>query len=253
MPRQPDERYKAASRLLAARIVRRTLPKKFLDLLGKVSDRNLEKRFRISRQTIIRLRRLLKIEHVLPLRNEFDWTPARLKLLGRRSDNALAKKFGVRKARISKMRRKLRIKPYRPFLAPFEWTPDQIERLGEDTDAAVAMELGILIGRVTWKRRLLCIAAYDQTKSISSYTWTHSTIALLGKHSDPKVSRMLGLSVTCVNLKRRSLGIPPKIKRRNFQWTKDRLADLSKLTSREFSIKYGIPRKDAYQKRYALE
>jgi len=244
------KRCAQASSLLAARVIRKTLPKKFFQLLGLRSDRFLEKQFRVHRRTIARLRKLLKIKSIQPVRHDIEWSPARLKLLGRRSDSTLARKFGVRRSRVSKMRRKLRIKAYRPYSPPFAWSSEQIQRLGEDTDAAIAHELGIPHGRVSWKRRQLGIPPFDTKASFNKVTWTRDDLALLGKHSDAKVSRMIGIFVSCVGLKRRSLGIPPKTKRRQVQWTEAMLEDLRKLKSGEFSKKYAIPPQAVYEKRY---
>ena len=68
--RKDRKRYEIASRLLATQIVRKTLPRKFFHLLGVLSDRILEKQFRVHRRTIARLRRLLKIQRIPPIRHE---------------------------------------------------------------------------------------------------------------------------------------------------------------------------------------
>ena len=180
-------------------------------LAGKVSDREISKRFDIGASTVRRYRLLHDIP---PFDPGSTAVPETLHdQLGTRSNYRLAQDFKIPVNRIATLRTEVGIpepKVLRPRFMPLEegiWTEETTALLGTMTDPALADLLGVSRFPVKKKRQELGIAAYQP----SYPEITAELAAEFGISSDSNLAKRLGVSANF-------------IRRARLKWSKNHLA-----------------------------
>lgn len=167
-------------------------PEIALSYLGRMSDRDLAKKYNLPLKKVINKRGALRIKAFKPV-----LVPEAIALLGQVPDLEIALRFNVPVSVVLKTRRSLGI-----YMVGRVWSPEEIEMLGMMTDKCISETCNISIGVVSHKRLSLGIAAYVQP------AWTLEYTALLGTIPDKKLSALSGISIAAVARKRSRQSIP---------------------------------------------
>jgi len=173
----------------------------WMDMVGKLSDREVARRFNISASTVRRYRLRAEISYC-----ENPGIPDELAGgLVSMTNYQLCQKFGVSIARISELRLKLEIpeprvkrEKFQP-LEPGLWTDEAVSLLGTMPDPELADRLGISRFPVKQKRQELGIAPYRK-----EYPEITAEIAAeFGVVSDGIIAKRLGVSTSFVQRARK--------------------------------------------------
>lgn len=222
-------------------------------LLGKIPDRAVALRARVSLKTVAAERRRRRIPAAAP-RRQVKWTPRMIALLGADSDVAVAAELGLTHSSVRWKRLRLGIPPYRLAFGRrqgYLWTPRALSLVGTATDADVARRLGISRDQVAYQRLKQGIAPY--VPGPRRIAWSREIIRFLGKHPDTEVARRFGIGGAAIAAKRRQLGIPAHRDVRMLRRT-PALARLLLLPNRELAQQAGINLKtvNALRREYGI-
>lgn len=199
-----DENPEQAKALQQKSIEVRTIkfPQEALDLLGKMSDADIGRKFNIKSATVALRRRKLGIPRYVP-----EFSPLKfvlpddcIALIGIEQDAVLARKYGVSEQVINRKRTELGLKAIGPKKK--DVPQGALELLGTMSDAKIAKKFGIsnhMVGRARQDRN---IPAYEV------YKWKESDIKLIGTMPDYKLAKQLGIGCHLVSSKRNALHIP---------------------------------------------
>jgi len=163
---------------------------------GKISDREVSKRFGIGASTVRRYRLLHGIPTFDP--RNIDIPKALRDQLGTRSNYQLAQDFKIPINYIEILRTDVGVpepKVVRPRFKPLEegiWTDEALALLGTMPDPALADRLGVSRFPVKQKRQELGIAAYQP----SYPEVTAELAAKFGKIPDSDLAKSLGVSTS---------------------------------------------------------
>jgi hypothetical protein len=161
---------------------------------GKISDREVSKRFGVGASTVRRYRLLHGIPTYDP--RNIDIPKALRDQLGTRSNYQLAQDFKIPVTYIGILRTDVGVpepKVLRPRFKPLEegiWTDEALALLGTMPDPALADRLGVSRFPVKQKRRELGIAPYQH----SYPEITAELAAEFGISSDSNLAKRLGVS-----------------------------------------------------------
>lgn len=167
-------------------------------LAGKMSDREVSRRFCVGSSTVGRYRLL----HGVPAYDPRDVVipEGLLERLGASSDYQLAQDFKIPANYITSLRANVGVpepKVFRTRFVPLEegiWTDETLALLGTMPDPALADRLGVSRFPVKKKRKELGIAPYQE-----SYPEITAEIAAeFGKNSDSVIAKRLGVSTTFI-------------------------------------------------------
>ena len=179
---------------LISRMLR--MPNDWKLLAGKVSDREISKRFGIGSSTVRRYRLLHDIPTCDP--KYIDIPEALLNRLETSSNYQLTQDFKVSANHLAALRLKIGVpepKVLRTLFKPLEegiWTDETLALLGTMPDPALADRLGISRFPVKKKRQELGIAPYQQ-----SYPEITAELATeFGISSDSELANRLGVSAS---------------------------------------------------------
>lgn len=164
---------------------------------GKMSDREVARRFGIGASTVRRFRHTNGIPEFLP--DNAELPPSLIVKLATDTNYRLAKEFGISIERIRQARARLKFaepKPVRERFKPLEdiWTNEAIALLGTMPDTEVADRLGISNFSVKKKRGELGIQAYKRLLP----EMTSEITSQFGKASDAELANQIGVSVSFV-------------------------------------------------------
>lgn len=165
--------------------------------VGKMSDREIARRFGIGASSVGRYRYSLGIPEFHPEDSEL---PAELiEQLATRTNYQLAQEFGVSIKHIKRKRVELRVqepKTFRERFKPLEdiWTNEAIAMLGQMPDTEVADRLDISNFPVKKKRHELGIQAYKRPVP----EITPEIVSAFGVVSDAELAGQLGVSVSYI-------------------------------------------------------
>lgn len=230
-------------------------PKELLDQLGKKSDLELSKQFKIPPTTIRNLRTRRGIVGVSRVGKDstapFVWTKQKDALIGTMPDTIVAIRLEVTVAIVRYRRAVLGIDAYvppqvvsgEPRNEPYNWTPEQDQLLGTMHDTELARQLTIKHSTVTYRRLCLGIEPYRTGGRID---WTDEMIRSLGTLPDNHIAAYFEIAPSSVKLKRLILNIPPngsdepeKLPQIPIRlWNK-----LGKVADTELEKQYNIPRR----------
>lgn len=164
---------------------------------GKMSDRDVSRRFGIGASTVRRFRQSSSILEFSPKDTELPHSL--IAQLAVKTNHRLAKEFGAPIKRIKQARIELKIpepKTIRERFKPLEniWTSEAIALLGKMPDTEVADRLGISNFPVKKKRQELGIQAYKRPLP----EITPEIASEFGSVSDGVIARRLGVSVSYI-------------------------------------------------------
>ncbi|WAJ37852.1 hypothetical protein OU800_01065 [Pseudomonas sp. GOM7] len=165
--------------------------------VGKMSDREVARRFGLGASTVRRYRQSNNILGFCP--EDTELSPDLIVQLATETNYRLAKRFGVSINRIKRARAELKIpesKISRERFKPLEdiWTSEAIALLGMMPDTEVADRLGVSNFPVKKMRRELGIQAYKRPLP----EMTPEIILELGGLSDAEIARQLGVSASYI-------------------------------------------------------
>lgn len=213
-----------------------TLPAPLIRQLGKRTDSELAREFKVSVNHVRKERRRRNIASS----THVEWTPKRLSMLGTMPDAEVARKLNLWTNTVFAKRVSLNIDPFNPSMekSKFQWKAAHLKRLGKDSDGRIAKDLGISDSVVTAKRHSLGRPA--SRISVAKHPWTKQEIAMLGKKPDTVVAAATGRGRRHVRAKRESLGIPPFQIQRSIQWTSAVVRKLGKVSDKELAESLGV-------------
>lgn len=165
--------------------------------IGKMSDREVARRFGLGASSVRRYRHSIGIPEFHP--GDIELPTELIAQLATRTNYQLAKEFGVSIKHIKRKRGELRIqepKTVRERFKPLEdiWTNEAIAMLGQMPDTEVADRLDISNFPVKKKRHELGIQAYKRPAP----EITPEIASALGLVSDAELARQLGVSVSYI-------------------------------------------------------
>ncbi|AYN13816.1 hypothetical protein JRG49_03695 [Pseudomonas fulva] len=165
--------------------------------IGKMSDREVARRFGLGASTVRRYRHSIGIPEFHP--EDIELPTELIEQLATRTNYQLAQEFGVSIKRIKRKRGELRIqepKTARERFKPLEdiWTNEAIAMLGKMPDTEVADRLDISNFPVKKKRHELGIQAYKRPLP----KITPEIASAFGVVSDAELARQLGVSVNYI-------------------------------------------------------
>ena len=221
-------------------------PKRLLDMLGKVSDKEMARQIGCSPGLIGIQRRKLGIPPWKPPVKVSKWTKKMIARLGKTPDTELARCFGLKVGQVRHKRYSLGIPAFRNKHFALIVT-DEVKRiLAVYTPREAAERLGIHLTSVYSYRKKYGIKGKSGR---NEYQWKPEALKLLGRYKDEIVAKILGIAVFPVRVKRRSLKIPAF---KPDGWTKQMLIEIGTMPDTRFAHKYGITRERVHNKRYAL-
>lgn len=167
-------------------------------LAGKMSDREVSRRFGVGSNTVGRYRLL----HDIPSYNPRDFVipEGLLERLGASSNYQLAQDFKIPANYIAALRAKGGVPEPKVFRTRFEpleegiWTDETLALLGTMPDPALADRLGVSRFPVKKKRKELGIAPYQESYPVI----TPEIAAEFGKSSDSIIAKRLGVSASFI-------------------------------------------------------
>lgn len=122
-----------------------------LDLLGKMTDREVGERYNLSRQRVHQIRDKLNIgPYTVPV----ELSPEQISKLGTKTDAELASLWGVSTSAVSRVRTSLSIKAYSPWLDHNKALKPYVGIIGKLSDPKIA-ELAGVTTRVVFEYRKL--------------------------------------------------------------------------------------------------
>lgn len=224
------------------------LPRRVLSQIGKVPDKQIADKFRVSRTHL----RIYRVLHNIPQADyqpspEHKWTAAETALFGTMRDSDLARKLQIPIQQIAHRRRMLGI-PAFGRNTKIVWGKKQLKRLGQQPDRVLAFEWGWPQGVVRKKRDELGITACPSAGRI----WIQEELEQLGTTLDTELAKKLGVSPSAVSNKRREWGIPPLKRTSRFEWKKEDLAKLGKVPDHELALELGLSYQYVGSKRSSL-
>ncbi|MBF7728610.1 hypothetical protein [Pseudomonas sp. N040] len=167
-------------------------------LAGKISDREVSKRFGIGSSTVRRYRLRHDITTYDP--RNIDIPEALREQLGTRSNYQLAQDFKIPTTHIADLRAEIGVPEPKVFRAPFKpleegiWTAETLALLGTMPDPALADRLGVSSFPVKKKRHELGVAPYQ-----TSYPEITAELAAeFGISSDRALATRLGVSASFI-------------------------------------------------------
>lgn len=181
------------------------------------------------------------------------WNSNQLAMLGQVPDDQVARLVGVHVSTVRQERRRRGIPSFQPK-PRVVWTEETLKKLGTVSDADLAAEVGCKATAVFKKRQELGIPpCFEPVRSWQRRPWRKCEVDRLGKASDADVAKDLGRSLYSVVKKRREQEIgpfkPPPVA---IEWTSEMLADLGVMGDPEFSVRHGVSRRAALEKREEL-
>lgn len=229
----------------------RRLPDEAAALLGKMSDGDLTRRFRIPRCFIKAERDRRGIPPFMDKPEAVEWTPGMLLELGDAPDYLLAEEWEISSSSVSFKREQLGIEPYGgPSKVAHQWTDQQIAMLGTDTDRAIGERIGLHASTVWRKRTILEIPAYVPPTRID-FSWTARSRKLIGTAPDPVIAKKLKIKPSMVNRERLRLGIPAYVAPKH-RWKKKELAMLGVMADQKVADALGLRLMTVRNKRRSL-
>lgn len=175
------------------------------EILGKLPDSYLGRRWGVTRLTILKSRRALGLAACrLPPNSVSGDADAIELLLGEVSDRTISEEFGDKIQTIRNRRNRLGKRNKKK-----EWSTEEASLLGTDSDTNVGKKIGRSTTSVRTKRIGLKIPAYP-SKTLNTTPrreWTRKEIAILGTASDRVIGEKIGRSPLSVTLKRLNLKI----------------------------------------------
>ncbi|WP_325949807.1 hypothetical protein [Pseudomonas putida] len=162
--------------------------------VGKMSDREVARRFGLGASTVRRFRQSNNILGFCP--EDTELSPDLIVQLAKETNYRLAKRFGVSIKRIEQARAELKIpepKTIRERFKPLEdiWTSEAIALLGRMPDTEVADRLGVSNFPVKKKRKELGIKSYKRPLP----EITPEIASEFGRVSDAELARRFNVSV----------------------------------------------------------
>lgn len=207
-------------------------------LLGKIPDAALAKRFGVSLHAIIRERNRHGIAPVRPW-DRIVWTDSMLARLGQESDARLGAAWGLTAASVGAKRRALGIPVRAKSVAEIRWTPAMIADLARLSLPQFQQRYGVSEGYAQAERARRGISRGSSPANRT--VWTPAMIARLGQEPDPVLAREWRMSPSTLGYKRYELGIAPYVQRhKQATWTPKMVADLAVLSIRAFVRKHRV-------------
>ncbi|TRO10274.1 hypothetical protein EQ836_25750 [Ectopseudomonas mendocina] len=165
--------------------------------VGKMSDREVARRFGLGASTVRRFRQSNNILGFCP--EDTELSPDLIVQLAKETNFRLAKRFGISIKRIKRARAELKIpeaKISRERFKPLEdiWTSGAIALLGMMPDTEIADRLGVSNFSVKKMRKELGIQAYKRPLP----EMTPETISEFAGLSDAEIARRLSVSVSYI-------------------------------------------------------
>lgn len=165
--------------------------------VGKMSDREVARRFGLGASTVRRFRQSNNILGFCP--EDTELSPDLIVQLAKETNYRLAKRFGVSIKRIEQARAELKIpepKTIRERFKPLEdiWTSEAIALLGRMPDTEVADRLGVSNFPVKKKRKELGIKSYKRPLP----EITPEIASEFGRVSDAELARRFNVSVSFI-------------------------------------------------------
>lgn len=163
-----------------------------LDLLGKMTDREVGERYNLSRQRIHQIRLKLNIgPYTVPV----ELTPKQISKLGAKTDADLASLWGVAASTVSRIRASLSIKAYSPWIDHEKALKPYLSIIGKLSDPKIAELAGVTTRVVFEYRKLNNIDTEIITPTHKSFSPVdRSTLAQLFELglSDEEIASVLG-------------------------------------------------------------
>ena len=170
--------------------------------LGKMSDRALAKKLRISTGSVLGKRQRLGIAPWRARPTRVVWTGKMVKLLGKVADAEIARRFSISADTVTHKRRRLRIPPV-------------MDRRGIERTAKLRQLLHLPPTEVRRRTGLSLTTIWKLTRKLgirslrpSQLRYNPEIIARMGKEPDYVIAADIGASDSAVRQKRRALGIP---------------------------------------------
>jgi hypothetical protein len=160
--------------------------------LGRASDRDLAREWRLHFSTVSKRRRKLGIPVYRPNLPPAPWAP----YLGKLSDEKLARRFRIPVNQIRRRRRALGIKA---FPRGTIWTAKMDAMLREGPVAELARAWNLQ--ETTIRKRRILLGIGDDSP-LSRIPWTKAMLAQLGNRPDTHLAKVWGLCYATVSLKR---------------------------------------------------
>lgn len=174
--------------------------KKILDLLGKVPDGEISKKYGIAVSTLNKKRRRSGIPSY---KRTIRRTAKVVKILGFPTREA-ARLLDLSPYQVLALRKKWGLPP--PSRTEWLWDRKTLARLGKEPDTWIAWETGMGFRTVRAKREALGIAPCGILRR-----WTPKEDALLGTASDGVIAKRIGRTRGAVYARRLRLGIPARM------------------------------------------
>lgn len=175
------------------------------EYIGKMSDREIARRFGLGASSVRRYRHSIGIPEFHP--GDIELPTEFIAQLATRTNYQLAKEFGISIKRIKRKRGELRIQEPKTVREPFKplkeiWTDEAIAMLGQMPDTEVADRLDISNFPVKKKRKELGIQAYKRPLP----EITPEIASVFGIVSDAELARQIGVSVSYIRKARAKAG-----------------------------------------------
>ena len=167
--------------------------REMLEDLGKTTDSQLCRDYRVSSDAVKRKRDELSIPPVKSNR-PVDLTDDLREILAM-SNRELRKTYDLSKKTIQRLRKRFDVPP--PETRNLRWTPEVLARLGKEADKVIALDLGICVSAVRYKRYQLGIALWRPR------FWTDAELQILQSCPGAEAAARIGRSENAIQVKRK--------------------------------------------------